>query len=96
MSDKHWYLLSYDIRDPKRWRKIYERIKGSGERIQYSVFKIFASPRQIEELRLDLRRLMADDDDLLVIHLCPGCARRVVDTTCETGWSEARGQVEIL
>jgi CRISPR-associated protein Cas2 len=39
---------------------------------------------------------MTDEDDLLVIHLCPGCARRVVDTSTKTSWDEERKRIEIL
>jgi hypothetical protein len=35
MSEKRWYLISYDIRDQKRWRQTYKQLKGCGERIHY-------------------------------------------------------------
>ena len=28
MSDRHWYLFSYDIREPKRWRQVYKIVNG--------------------------------------------------------------------
>jgi CRISPR-associated protein Cas2 len=96
MSEKRWHLISYDIREPKRWRKVYERIKGNAERVQYSVFRMYCTGTDLERLRFDLAKLMTNEDDLLIIHLCPGCARRVVDTAAAASWDEERKRVEIL
>jgi hypothetical protein len=41
---RHWYLVSYDIRDPKRWREAYRELQGRGERIQYSFFRCPPDP----------------------------------------------------
>lgn len=30
-ADRHWYLVSYDIRDQRRWRKAYKVLCGTGE-----------------------------------------------------------------
>lgn len=32
------YLVAYDIRDPKRLRKVHKVMKGHGDAMQYSVF----------------------------------------------------------
>lgn len=93
---KHWYLVSYDLRDPKRWRKVYERVKGNAERVQYSVFKMYISQTQLERFRLDMAKLMDDEDDLLIIRLCSGCAKRVIDTSTDKSWDETRPPFEIL
>ena len=37
---KHWYLISYDIRDPKRWRRAYKLLQGYGESMQLSIFSL--------------------------------------------------------
>ena len=31
---KHWYLICYDIREQKRWRKAYKLLQGYGETLQ--------------------------------------------------------------
>ncbi len=95
-NTKHWYLVSYDVRDAKRWRRVYKEIKGFGERLQYSVFKLFISNLQMEKLRLMLTQLMAKEDDLLIIRLCPSCAHRIVDTANPDGWDSGRPPFEIL
>ena len=30
---KHWHLISYDVRDPKRLRKVAKMLEGYGTRI---------------------------------------------------------------
>lgn len=42
---KNCYIICYDIRNPKRWRKAYNLLQGYGERIQYSIFRSWLSMR---------------------------------------------------
>jgi len=95
-ADKHWHLLSYDIRDPKRWAKVYKLLKGRGDHVQYSVFRLHLSGRQLEELRWKLGAVMAEEDDLLIIRLCPGCAKRVIDSRAENAWDESPPAFEVI
>ncbi len=87
-SNEQWHIITYDIREPERWRKIYRLMRGHGDRIQYSVFRVRASPRQLERLRWELERLMGEDDDLLVITLCASCGARVKARHSEDAWSD--------
>jgi CRISPR associated protein Cas2 len=50
-ESKNWYLVCYDIRCPKRWRKAYKLLEGYGERIQFSIFRCWLSQRDREKLR---------------------------------------------
>lgn len=95
-SGKHWRLVTYDIRDPKRWAKVYKLMKGRGDHVQYSVFRIFMSNRQLEELRWRLSEVMDEDDDLLIVRLCPSCAKRVIDSREDQKWDEPPPGFEIL
>jgi CRISPR-associated protein Cas2 len=36
---KNWYVICYDITEPKRWRRVYKKLKGYGRRLQYSIFR---------------------------------------------------------
>jgi len=85
-QERHWHLVCYDVRDPKRLARVAKILKGAGERIQYSVFRVRASRTQLEALRWQLGRVMKDEDDLLVVRLCSGCAQRVVDSRGEEEW----------
>lgn len=35
---RRYVLVSYDISDAKRWRKVYKIVRGYGTHVQYSVF----------------------------------------------------------
>ena len=48
------YLISYDIPNDKRRTKIMHLLEGYGERVQYSVFEVWADDKQIEKLRKQL------------------------------------------
>ncbi|MGH8563120.1 MAG: CRISPR-associated endonuclease Cas2 [Gammaproteobacteria bacterium] len=37
-----WYLLAYDIADPRRLQRVHRCLSGTGIRVQYSVFVVFA------------------------------------------------------
>ena len=43
MTKERLYLVTYDIADPKRWRKIFKTMNGFGHWVQLSVFHA-ASP----------------------------------------------------
>ena len=48
--DEHLYLVTYDIRDDKRWRRVFRLMKGFGEWLQLSVFQCRLSRRRHAEL----------------------------------------------
>ncbi len=37
MEAKQWYVICYDITEPKRWQKVYKKLNGYGRRLQYSL-----------------------------------------------------------
>ena len=97
MSDnKTWYLVSYDIRDPKRLLKVAKHLEGYGSRVQYSIFRCRLNKRAIERLKWELTKIMDPDDDLLVIGLCTKCADRVRRRNTEEQWAETVSTFEII
>jgi CRISPR-associated protein Cas2 len=50
---KHYYLICYDIRDPKRWRKAYKLLKGYGETLQYSIVRVRLNQRGTGTIALE-------------------------------------------
>jgi CRISPR-associated protein Cas2 len=74
---RHLHLLAYDVSDPKRLRKVHKTMTAWGKPVQYSVFRVRCTARELERLRFELAGLLAPDDRLLVIRLCTGCAGRV-------------------
>jgi len=64
------YLVCYDIRDPKRLRRVHKTMKGYGESWQYSVF--FCVLKDIDRVRMqtDLESHMnLRDDQTLIIDM---------------------------
>jgi CRISPR-associated protein Cas2 len=58
-----YFLVCYDISEPKRWRQVYKTMKRYGEPWQYSVF--FCRLRDLDRTRLEisLKELLDPDED---------------------------------
>lgn len=61
------YMVCYDIRDPKRLRRVHKVLKGYGEAWQFSVF--FCVLKDIDRVRLqtDLEEQMNQKEDQAMI-----------------------------
>lgn len=77
MAEKSWHLITYDVRNPKRLRRVAKKLEGYGERMQYSVFRCRLDRVALEKLCWELAEIMNDNDDLLVMPICASCAERV-------------------
>lgn len=62
------FIVSYDIADPKRLRRVYRIMRGWGDHIQFSVFRCELNARELVELRSTLVRVIhhAEDQVLFV------------------------------
>ncbi|HEY7425612.1 MAG TPA: CRISPR-associated endonuclease Cas2 [Gemmataceae bacterium] len=80
MQGARWWLVCYDVRDPERLRRTAKHLEGYGERMQYSVFRCWLTPREAERLRWELTELVAAEDDVMVIPVCPTCAAGIRGT----------------
>jgi CRISPR-associated protein Cas2 len=87
-ESKHWYLICYDIRCPKRWRKAYKLMEGYGERMQYSIFRCWLSQRGREKLRWELEKILTAEDDLLLVRLSNQCVQGIPAYNREGAWPE--------
>lgn len=65
--DEHLYIVAYDIRDAKRWRRVFRLMKGYGEWLQLSVFQCRLSAERRAELTALLDEAIADDHDHVVL-----------------------------
>lgn len=93
---KGWYLVSYDIRDPKRWRKAYQVVRGYGTRLQLSVFRCWLSVRQLEQMRWEMERQLEAEDSLLFVPLCSSCIGRLTARNRPESWENDDGPVKIV
>ena len=72
MSDERTYIVTYDISDARRWRRVFKTMNGFGEWLQLSVFQCRLSRRRRAELETRLRELIkAGEDHVLLIDVCP-------------------------
>jgi len=90
MATRHWHLISYDVRDPKRLRRVAKLLEGYGTRLQYSVFRCRLDELTLEKLHWELNKVMEAEDDLLVMPLCNECAAKVPahSTGDQSSWAE--------
>lgn len=64
---RHRYLTAYDIREPKRLRRICKLMEAHGERLQYSVFICDLTRTELIRLRGEAEQIMNLSADSLVI-----------------------------
>jgi CRISPR-associated protein Cas2 len=95
-AEKRWYLVSYDIRDHIRWRNVHKLLKGTGERVHYSLFRCRLSKTEMEALRWQLEQILAEEDDLMFVHLCPRCAGRIEEKGKDSDWTQPAPRYEVL
>ena len=72
MSDERLFIVTYDISDQKRWRRIFKAMQGYGDWLQLSVFQCRLTRRRRQELETKLRGLIkAGEDHVLLIDVGP-------------------------
>ena len=69
---RNLFLVSYDVTDDKRRTKVFKKLKGRGEAVQYSVFRCKLSEMEKLQLRGELWEILnLNEDRLLLIDLGP-------------------------
>jgi CRISPR-associated protein Cas2 len=72
MSEERLFIVTYDIADQKRWRRVFKAMNGYGEWIQLSVFQCRLTRRRRAELETQLRELVkTGEDHVLLMDLGP-------------------------
>lgn len=61
------HLIAYDIRDPKRLRRVCKTMEEYGERLQYSVFVCDLSRTELVHCRAEVETHMNLTEDSVVI-----------------------------
>jgi CRISPR-associated protein Cas2 len=67
MSDVRVYLVSYDIADRRRWRRVFKLMKRMGEHAQLSVFLCRLRPARMVRLQARLGGLINPEEDRLMV-----------------------------
>ena len=72
MTDEHLYIVTYDIADDKRWRRLFKLMHGYGEWLQLSVFQCRLSRMRQAELVQRIESILdREKDHLLMVDLGP-------------------------
>lgn len=58
------YLITYDISDDKRRKKVSDLLEGYGVRVQYSVFECVLMKSKYDELRKRLKKRVKEGDSV--------------------------------
>ncbi len=70
------YIVTYDVCDPKRLRKVFKLMKGYGDHLQLSVFRCDLDTRSLHELRGRLGSVIHhDEDQVLFVDVGPSEGR---------------------
>lgn len=69
---RHSYIVSYDICDPKRLRKMYKKMLGFGDRLQLSVFRCDLNDGERVLLQGAVLEIMNQKEDhVMIVDLGP-------------------------
>ncbi len=69
---RHTYVVTYDISDPKRLRKVFRLMLGYGDHLQLSVFQCELNARELVELKHALGEVIHhNEDQVLFANLGP-------------------------
>ncbi len=91
------YIVSYDISDPKRLRKVATACEDFGVRKQYSVFLCRLSATDFARLRSRLYDLLnLQEDQVLFIPLCAKCVQGIEAMGRPTEAHDARDVVVVV
>ncbi len=68
----HLFLVTYDIRDGKRLKAVYKKMRGFGDHLQYSVFRCELSEANKVRMVSALSEIINhNDDQVLIFNLGP-------------------------
>jgi CRISPR-associated protein Cas2 len=72
MIEERLYIITYDISDDRRWRRVFKLMKAYGRWLQLSVFQCRLSAQRRAELARRLEETIhARDDHVLILDLGP-------------------------
>lgn len=72
MPSEHVYIVAYDIKCPRRWRRVVTIVEGYGDRVQLSVFQCRLTKRRRIELAARLEtEIRRREDSVMFFDLGP-------------------------
>lgn len=74
-GNERLYIVTYDIGDQKRWRRVFKVMEAYGRWLQFSVFQCRLTPRRRAALGARLDGIIKPSEDhVLIIDLGPADA----------------------
>jgi len=71
-------LVSYDIVNNKRRRKVANALKNYGKRVQYSVFECILERDTVRRMIEVINKLIdKEEDGVRIYQLCDACLRKI-------------------
>lgn len=67
MKDDRLYVVTYDISDARRWRRVFKLMNGYGEWLQLSVFQCRLTRQKHAELVATLDEIIHHREDHVVV-----------------------------
>ena len=97
MSDERLYIVTYDIGDQRRWRRVFKVMHGYGEWLQLSVFQCRLGRRRRAELETRLRGLVkAGEDHVLLIDVGPADRTRLAVESIGRSFARVERQATVI
>lgn len=93
------YIVSYDISDPQRLRRVHRTMRGYGDALQYSVFRCDLSPSERILLIEDLTKIINHrEDQVMIINLGPaeGRGRESIETIGRAQGTEPEERIAVI
>ena len=75
-----FYIISYDIRDDRRRKRVHKTLKGFGENVQESVFEAIVDGQQFQQMKQKVQHLIREHDKVRYYYLCEKCQQKMVGT----------------
>jgi CRISPR-associated protein Cas2 len=73
----HFLVVCYDIPSNRQRLKVMKTLEGFGTRVQYSVFECNLKPKEIDDLRRKLKKLIVEEDSLRIYFLGAEDVKRI-------------------
>ena len=97
MSDERLYIVTYDIADQKRWRRVFKVMHGYGDWLQLSVFQCRLSRRRRAELETRLRELVHNaEDHVLLVDVGPADRIELAVESIGKAFSKVERQATVI
>jgi CRISPR-associated protein Cas2 len=92
------YFVTYDIRDPKRLRRVFKTMKGFGAHLQLSVFQCELPEIDVVKMKAALVEVINHQEDhVLIVDLGPTEGRPIKSVeSLGKGFTQVERQAQVV